>query len=274
MKNLPFVFLITFLFLIAYCLLPNKLSSQEQVFDFNRAYQDYLYTYSQYREAHNEYTTAKEQYLSYKTLTAKTLALEQTLNMLQKRDETIRTYLTALRIKMAETTGISNYKQNTIYLKLDSEVAWYIKHRDNLSSAATIEDLVDSSEEAEDRYNKTLILVYQTLGVVLEGKENDLRTQINQQIKLVKEKVGQIREKGDKDVTKAERWLLEAENKLTRSQEKIDEAVNMLSSMKPTDRDKAEQYNKSQKLLNESHLYLKEANSFLKELIREVKTAD
>lgn len=245
-----------------------------QEFDFSRAYQDYLHTYGQYREAHNQYITAREQYLTYKTLTAKTLALEQTLDMLQKRDEAIRTYLTALRMKMAETTGISDYKQNTLYLKLDAEVNWYAEHHEELTSAATLEDLVDTSEEAESRYDKTLVLIYQALGVILEGKENNIRNQIDEQVELIKNKISEIRDKGDKDTTTAERWLLEAENKLTRSEEKLDEAVTLLEALKPNDRDKQGDYNKSQELIQESHLYLKEANSYLKELIREIKTAD
>lgn len=245
-----------------------------QEFDFNRAYQDYLYTYGQYREAHNQYITAREQYLTYKTLTAKTLALEQTLDMLQKRDETVRAYLTALRMKMAETTGISNYKQNTIYLKLDGEVAWYMEHRDKLSRAATLDELVKTSKEAESRYDKTLVLIFQALGVILEGKENNIRNQIDEQVKLIKEKISQIHDKGDKDTTTAERWLLEAENKLTRSQEKLDEAILILDNLKTTDRSKDSKYNQSQELIQESHLYLKEANSYLKELIREIKTSD
>jgi len=275
MKHLPYVFLLS-LFLIVYLFLPPISFSQDETpeFDFSRAYQDYLYTYSTYREAHDNYIVAREQYLNYKTLTAKTIAMEQTLDMLQKRDETIRTYLTALRMKMAETTGIADYKQNTIYLKLDSEVGWYIEHRDKLSSAATLEDLLVNSEEAEDRFGKSQLLAYQALGVILEGKENDLINQMDEQIEALKEKTSEIREKGDKDTTTAERWLLEAENKLTRGQEKIDQAINLLDEMKPQDRNKAKIYTRSQELFQESHLYLKESNSFLKELIREIKTSD
>ena len=263
---------ILILSLISYCLFLSPGFAQE--FDFNRAYQDYLYTYGQYREAHNQYITAREQYLTYKTLTAKTLALEQTLDMLQKRDEAVSTYLTALRMKMAETTGISNYKQNTLYLKLDAEVSWYSEHREELTSAATLEDLVKSSNEAESRYDKTLVLIFQALGVILEGKENNISSQIDEQVKLIKEKISQIHDKGDKDTTTAERWLLEAENKLTRGQEKLDEAMTILNALKSSDRDKQGDYNESRELIQESHLYLKEANSYLKELIREVKTAD
>ncbi len=266
--------LIVFSLFLFYSITSTRAQEPSPGFDFNKAYQDYLYTYSQYREAHKQYITAREQYLTYKTLTAKTLALEQTLNMLQKRDEAIRTYLTALRMKMAETTGISDYKQTTLYLQLDAEVSWYNEHREELTSAATLEDLVDSSKDAEARYKKTLVLIYQALGVILEGKENNIRSQIDEQIGLIKDKISQIHDKRDKDTTTAERWLLEAENKLTRSQEKLDEAIVILDKLKSTDRSKDSKYNQSQKLIQESHLYLKEANSHLKELIREIKTAD
>lgn len=271
-KQLP-IFITAFL-LLFFTLSSTYSQEPTPTFDFNRAYQDYLYTYGVYRQAHNEYVTAREQYLSYQTLTAKTLALEKTLDMLQKRDEAVRTYLTALRLKMAETTGITNYQQNTLYLKLDAEVSWYLEHKDNLSSAATIEDLVKSAGGAESRYEKTLVLIYQALGTILEGKENNLRDQTAEQVELIKEKLTQIRQKGDKDTTTAERWLLEAENKIVRSQEKSDEAMAILNKMKPSDRNKANDYNEAQKLFQESHLYLKEANSHLQELIREIKTAD
>ncbi len=270
-RKLFFIIITLFLF---FSFLTWAHAQETPEFDFNRAYQDYLYTYGQYREAHNEYVTAKEQYLNYKTLTAKTLALEQALAMLQARDETLKTYLTALRMKMAETTGISSYKQNTHYLKLDAEVAWYAEHREELVSAATLEDLVDSSKKAESRHGKTEVLSYQALGLIFEGKETNLKSQQEEQIDLIKEKLEEIDEKGDKGTSTAERWLLEAENKLTRSQEKMDEAMGILNEMKPSDRNKLRDYNEAQKLFQESHLYLQEANSYLKELIHEIKTAD
>lgn len=265
---------VLFLFLLPFSLVSTNAQESTPVFDFNRAYQDYLFSYNQYRDAHNEYITAKEQYFSYKTLTAKTLALEQTLSMLQKRDETIRTYLTALRSKMSEITRIANYNQNTLYLKLDREVSWYAEHRDRVTSAATLEDSVKSSKETEDRYPKTQVLAYQALGTIFEGKENGLKSQVHEQLEAIKEKISQIREGGNKDTTTAERWLLEAENKLTRSQEKLDAAKIILNSMKSSDRDKEKKYTQSQELFQESHLYLKEANSYLRELIREIKTND
>jgi len=248
--------------------------ARAQEFNFNRAYSDYLFNYNQYRQSYNEYIAAKEAYLSYQTLASKNLALEKTSKMLKDEDGVIRTYLTALRMKLAETTGISNDEQNILYLKLDSEVGWYGKHQASLSSAATLEDLVDSAKKMADKYQTTEILIYQALGTILSGKEINFRDQLNNKIQQFKEKIGEIRQRGDKETALAERWLLEAENRLTRSQEKQFAAQQILAKMKSSDSNKNQSYNKAQFAIEESHQYLKEANSYLKEVIREIKSAN
>jgi len=269
MKRLPILFLIFTLLLFYSFTLVNA-----QEFDFNRAYQDYLYTYGQYHTAHKDYLAARSAWLTYKTLTAKTEAMTETLKMLQLRDEAVRTYLTALRLKLAETTGISNYEQTVLYLKLDNEISWYLNHRDTLPSAGTLEDLVKSSSEAEKQYGKTEVLAYQTLGTILAGKEEALRDRLKEEIGKLNDKIAEIRQRGDKETATLERWILEAENKLTRSQEKQFEAQQKLAKLKVGDRNKQKKYNEARSLFRESHQYLKEAHSYLKELIREVKRAD
>ena len=269
---LPKFIIFSSFLLIASCLLLQKTFAQE--FNFNRAYNDYLFNYNQYRQSYSEYVAVRESYLTYKTLTSKNLALEKTSKMLKDEDEVIRTYLTVLRMKLAETTGISNDEQNILYLKLDSEVGWYGKHQEGLSSAATLEDLVDSAKKVADKYQTTEILIYQTLGTILSGKEINFRDQLNNKIQQFKEKIGEIRQRGDKDTALAERWLLEAENRLTRSQEKQFTAQQILAKIKSSDVNKNQSYNKAQFALEESHQYLKEVNSYLKEVIREVKSAN
>ena len=224
-------FLLTFLLL----LLPFTVNAQD--FDFNRAFQDYLYNYNLYRSSHLEYVSAKSEYLTYKTLTAQTKALEATKKMLLARAETLKTYLTALRLKLKETTGILNYQQNMYYLKLDNEVTWIGTHKNSLPSAGTLEDLVKISQEAEKRYPTMEILAYQTLGTVMTGKEITLRDKINEQISKTEGKINQIKETGE-DTTTLERWLIQAKEKIKRSEEKEKEAQNLLSGIKTTDKNK------------------------------------
>lgn len=266
-RCLPYLIFLL-LFLVSFDLV------KAEEFNFSRAYSDYIYNYNLYRQNHTDYLVAKEAFLKYNTLTSKTEALEKTRTMLKNQDEVIKTYLTALRMKLAETSGISNYEQNVLYLKLDSEVVWFTKHQQDLNSAGTLEDLTDSANEGQQQYQKTEVLIYQTLGAILASKEMALREKISQKIKSLKEKTGEIRLNGDKNTAVAERWLLEAENRLTRSQEKQFAAQQILSKIKDRDKNKMTSYNQAQFMMEESHQYLKEANGYLKEVLKEIKSAD
>jgi len=245
-----------------------------QDFDFNRANSDYLYNLSLYREAHQEYVSAKEAYLKYKTLTSKNTALEKTLRMTQLRDEVVRTYLIALKMKLGETPGIFSDDKNVFNLKLDNEADWYLKHKEELSSAATLGDLANLAKVSSTRYSsRSEILIYQTLYKILLGKEFTLKGEIEIQIEAIREKLKEIKEKGDKDISLPERWLLETENRLLRFEEKVSASQAIMASIeKNTYRESV--YRKAQLLLEEGHQYLKEANRYLKEIIREIKTAD
>jgi len=267
MKKLLIFFITILFFFISY-------SAYAQEFNFKKAYEDYLFNFNKYRESHGEYVTAKEAYLSYKTLTSKNTAKEKTAKLLLNEDEVIRTYLTAIRLKLSGTTGISNYEQNVIYLKLDKEVTLYLTHQDSVNVAGDLEDLVKLAQENKENYKATETLSYQTLGSIFASKEINLRNKLNGQITLLKDKLGEIRQKGNKQTAKAERWLLEAENRLLKSQEKEFEAQQILSQIKTTDRYKNKDYNEAQYLFEQSHQYLKEASSQLQEVIREIKTAD
>ncbi|MGB9706910.1 MAG: hypothetical protein ACPLXP_02455 [Microgenomates group bacterium] len=253
---------------------PSLVLAQE--FNFNRALSDYLYNYDLYREAHQRYISAREAYLQYKTLTSKTNLLRQTLEMTRARDEVMRTYLIALKMRLNESPGISVYERNTLNLKLDNEIDWYTKHKEELSSAAILEDLVELAKKAEERYRgKTEILIYQTLHKILVGKETALRERISGQIETIRKKLKEISEKGDKNTLLAERWLLEAESRLLRFEEKINLSEQRIEKLETSFySDNSQVYKESQLLLEEAHQYLKEANRYLKEIIREVKTAD
>jgi len=268
-KIIIVLFLLSFFFLS-----PQKSHSEEKIFDADKAFQDYLYNTNLYRESHSEYIVARESYLKYQTLTSKNAALEKTRTMLKNQDEVVKTYLTTLRLKLAEVSGITNYGQNVLYLRVDDEIPWFKKHQESLNSAGTLEDLISLGEDGKEQYQETEILAYQTLGAILTSKQSVLYEEIAQRIKELKEKIGEIRAKGDKNTSLAERWLLEAENRLTRSQEKQFNSQQLLAQMKTNDFNKNESYNKAQFAIEESHQYLKEANSYLKEVIRELKNAD
>lgn len=258
--------------LVIFLLLATSVKAQD--ISPQGVYNDYLFTYGQYRQAYQDYLIARQTYLNYQTLTSKTEAQNKTQKMLEFREETLRTYLIAIRRKLAEETKILNYDQNILYVKLDDEIVWHSSQKQTFSSAGTLEDLIASAKQSQERYPKTEILIYKTLTAILTGKESRLYEKINLQMENLREKVKEIRENGDKDTQVLERWLLEVENRLRRSKDKMTEAQKLVANLKEYDSNKSQVYSRAQFVLAESHQYLKEANSYLGETIKEIKHAD
>jgi len=242
-----------------------------QDFNFERALQDYIYNYNLYRAAHLEYVSAKGEYLTYKTLTAQTKALNKTLNMLTARTNVLKTYLTALRMRIKETAGLTDYQKNAYYLKLDNEINWLEGHNNRLPSAGTLEDLVKTSQELENRYPQIQLMAYQSLGTIIMGRETNLRDKIKNQISLTEDKVQKIRETGE-DTTVLERWLIQAKEKMNRSEDKEKEVTSLLAKMDSSTSQREELWGEIQQRFEEENQYLKETASYLKEIIREIKS--
>jgi len=263
-------------FLIVLSLSANLFASpiKAQNFNFEKAYQDYLYNYNQYQQAHQKYEAARSAYLTYQTLTAKTEAASQTLKMLQRRDEVIRTDLIALKMKLAEIESFKSDQPAALTFKLSDEIDWYHQHLNQLTSAADLDDLLATSKEAEKKYQSSQVLAYQTLGIILISKESSLRERLKKEVEKIEEKIELIRQSGDKNTAVIERWLLEAKNKLIRSEEKESQAQQKLEKMAKSKSDSQKIYNEFRVLVYESHLYLKDTNTYLKELIKEIKRAD
>jgi len=274
-KRLFLTFLFVFLFYILVGSFPF-FPVFAQDFDFNRAFSDYTYNFDLYRDYYREYVLARETYLRYGTLSSKNEALEKTAKMLRVRDEVVRTYLIVLKMKLEITPGISVYERNLLNLELDSDFDWYLSHKKQLSSAGTLEDLFFLADKARERYkNKTEYLIYKILFRVLTGKELALKEKINGRVLEIKEKLGEIKKEGKKNTFLAERWLLETENRLLRFEEKISLAQENMERMeKISQENRGQIYKKSQLTIEESHQYLKEANRYLQEIIREVKITD
>ncbi len=270
MKRLPVIFIpiIFTSFVIISLLSYSVVFSQD--FDYNRAFDDYVYNYNLYRSNHLDYISTKSEYQTYGTLTAKTQALEAMRALLKQRDEVIKTYLTALRMKLKEETGVETYRQNLYFVKLDDEITWLKENQSFVSTPSTIEDLNDLSEKLENRFPYTLVIAYQTLGTINEGKLNRLREKVNQEITATEEKIEEIRSYGEEEPT-IERWLIEAKQKVVLSNEKQREAMAIINSLEPSSRDKASKYDQARHLFEESNQYLKESVSYLKEIIREIK---
>lgn len=258
-----FLLLLTFHFF----LLSSQVAAQD--FTYAKAYQDYLYNFDIYRTSHLEYATAKSEYQTYGTLTSQTKALEKTKKMLIARDETLRTFLTAVRMKLKEETSIIDYQQNLAYIKLDDQISFLKTHELVIPSASTIDDLNNNSVEFEFKYSESIFYTSQAKGVIFLGRVNVLNEEVNKEIVQIEEKINQMKESG-KEVSDLERWLIQAKQKQSRSKEKYNLAINSLSQMNIS-RNTAESFSLFIRNLEEANQYSKETITNLKEIIKEIK---
>lgn len=266
MKYVLAISLLTSISLSLLISLPTLAQSPE----FTKTHQDYLQNYNSYRDSHNKYVSARGEYLTYKTLTSQTKALETTRVMLQKRADTLKSYLLTLKIRLNETTGVIDYPQSQAFIKLDIEINWLDGHKNSIAGAGTIDDLLKVSSELEKKYPKDELLIYQTLGLITSGRENSLRNKTNSQIDKISEKIGQMRNEGE-NVEKLERWLEEAKKKVNLSNEKQVLAEGKINEISDTDSNKVRDFDEAQVIFSESHQALKEASNFLSEIIEEIK---
>lgn len=245
-----------------------------QTFDYTKAYEDYTFNFDLYQKAFNEFDLARSQYLQSKTLTAQGKAQEATYKMLVSRDEVVKTYLTALRLKLAESPGVKKDQRENFYTILDQNVAWFNTHKLGLSSAATLEDQTKDSDEARDRFTSITPTIYKILVAIPTGKIDSLQDIINKSVSELKAKIIEIRAAGDHNTDVSERWILEVENRLARSEDKQSDAQMLLLKLKDQEKGNADIYNQAISRLQESLQYIKEANSYLKEIIKQIKTQD
>jgi len=272
MKYLLPVVIVFLLFSFASSVFSQSASPSQ--FNFDQAYRDYLYNSDQYRKANLDYELYRSQYLKFKTLKSQENAYSATLSLLKTRDETIKTYMTALRLKLSETPGADGAKKAVIFTKIDQEVAWHTAHHNSLPSAGSLEDLVSDSDEAKARFNADRPLFYDSLIAISGGKVAYVRGKEEEILAALKEKTAEIRANGDKNTQILERWELDTEEKITRCKEKEAEAYAAIAKAGASGNEAATSYNQALFRLKEAFQYLKEANSYLKEIVNEIKYQD
>lgn len=183
-----------------------------QTFDFFRAYQDYQYSLSVYNQSFSDFQDAKDFYLKNPTLTLKEDARKKTLTMLRNRDEMMRVYLTALRMKIVETSGFDESDKNKIFGKIDPEVAWYASHKANYKDDDPLEDLFGKSSESESRYKtNTAPVAYESLFDITLGQEQGLRSSQEAIYKNLRSIIDTQVSAGKLDINPFNRWFTDIE---------------------------------------------------------------
>lgn len=184
-----------------------------QSFDFTKAYQDYQYTLSVYNQSYTDYQDARDFYLKNPTLTLKEDSRKKTLLMLRNRDKLMKVYLTALRVKVVETQGLSGDDKNYVFSKIDTEVAWYENHRTNYLDSDPLEKLFGKSDESGSRYKtNTSPVLYEALFYISLGTEQGLRSNQEDIYKSLRIIIDQDVAAGKYDINPFNRWFTDIES--------------------------------------------------------------
>jgi hypothetical protein len=259
---------------------PPYAYSQNISSDFDTAFNTYNQSIENYQKLHDDYVLARAQYLRFGTQKSKTEAKDTTTSMLKARDDVVIDYIRVLEARLNTTVGVEPARRESMIIKLDEEISWFSDHRDNLSSAGDLDDLVSDSDEAKDHYNATLPLFYETLANVSYGRITDYRSRLEDVLNESKAKLDEIRTEDEKNsfslekIQTLDRWIFESESLIARSNDKqtdADEALNELSTGRRRSNKYVNLYNEILTDLTDSQQLLKDATSYLGELIKEVK---
>jgi hypothetical protein len=254
-------------------IVPTSIHAQT---NYSDAFLQYNLKTEDYNKAHDTYIVKRSAYLKFKTLQSEKEAKDATVVMLQTRDDVMIYYFTAVSAKMAETKGIPDAERAADQKFIDDEIAFFKDHKTKIPSAGTLQDLANDSKLAGDRYvfdNRNLF--YKILFSISNGKILDLRSRLGTNLTNVKTKVNTIRDEtrpeyqfsADK-ISAIDRFVFESENKFARADEKELAAIDTKNIREFT----VEEYNKRLSALSEMQQLLKEASSFLKEIVNQIKS--
>lgn len=273
----------SFILLITSFFTASKVFSQEPPQEvtkvtFNQAYDEYMGFFEEYNNAHAEYVLKRSQYLKFQTLKSSQDAYAATLTMLEKRDDVAVSYLKVLMARLEEGIGILESKKDNLFYRINEEIDWYTNHKNNLSTTGSLDDLVSDSNLAANRWLRVDPLAYEIMSVLAQGKITNYDKRMDEILIEMKDKIELIRADEREGYTFSsdkfqiiDRWIFEADGKITRSKEKQIEADNMIKTLFGSKKSSVITYNSIISKLTESQLFIKEANQFIKEIVKQVK---
>jgi len=205
------VFVIVILFLtIIFPIYAQDLTSK-------KAFNDYIFSQDNYRNSLTTFNLKKDSYLKNPTLSLKEDTRIALYDFLTKRNDYKRTYLTVIRTRTSEQSGITNDEKGAIYTKIDPEVVWYEKRKDNVKSTDSLEDLISKSSEEDTKYQTdTLPIIYFSLGNISLSSIIELK---NSHIKIydkLKSEANELVKLGRADSSLFDRWFKDIDAELTK----------------------------------------------------------
>ncbi len=205
----------------------NRLNAQD--FNFDKAYQDYIFTQSRYSESFSAYTKARDTYEKNQTLTLKEDARIKTLEMLRMRDELLKVYLTALRIKLVEVGGLTQTEKETQFERIDSEVIWYKDHKEQYKDTDPLEILFSKSKNTQDRYKlDTERKIYDALFSASLGEVINLRLKHEEVYSGIRKEIDSKVTEGKVRIDPFNRWFTDIEGVIEQLKGQEDKAKKQI----------------------------------------------
>ena len=244
-------------------------------------YSAYITSLENYQKVHDEYNLARSQYLIFETLKSKTVAQNSALEMLEARSTVVIDYLSFLKGKVESLEGVDTAKAVSTVSMLDDEIVWYSDHKSKLTSALTLEDLLADSKQAEDHFEYTQKVYYSSLSLISDGVVGGNTEKLLILSQNLKNKLQTIKSDSNNVLSLEktqliDRWVFESDARIERIDGKRKDteplASKIMSSKTAGEPEKF--YNKITPLLEEAKQYLAEANSFLVEVVKEIKVSD
>ncbi len=193
----------------------NNIFAQELSSDTAR--KDYIFSEDNYKNSLSVFNLKKGSYNKNPTLSIKEEARIALLDLLIKRVNFKKSYLTFIRSKVVESKGLNNDQKGNIYSKIDPEVLYYENRAKEYISNTPLEDLINKSKEEDAKYETgTLPVIYFALGNLSLGDVVSLRNENTVIYKTLRTEAENLVKLGRADQFLFDRWFKDIDLELNK----------------------------------------------------------
>ncbi len=245
---------------------PNQIYAQE--FNFNKAREDYIFTEDVYKKDLFDLNLKRSSYQKNPTLSLKEEARLSLYKFVGTRNSLVKNYLTMLRVRVSESSGVVQQQKDYVYSKIDSEAEWFSSRKSSYSEVDRLEDILRKSKEEDVRYETgTLPVIYLTLAHISLGDVKNLKENHIKLYSNLKSESENLIKLGRADASLFDRWFKDIDQELTNISEI--ERLTLIEIEKifgSNDYERARSYKKSIEKLSPSKQGLLRLNGYVMEL--------
>lgn len=191
----------------------NTVKSQDMT--YQKALTDYDFTKSTYSDKLTDFNEKKAAYQKNQTLALKEELRLSLFTFLGERNNLIRSYLTTIRFRAAESQGLSQNQKETVYTKIDTEVKWYENHKNTYLQSDLLETLLEKSKTEDKQWTDTTTpAVYFVLSNISLGDVTYLRQRHEDIYNGLKTEADSLVSLGRADNSLFSRWFNDIEKEI------------------------------------------------------------